>query len=218
MATSEEVDLLRRSVCKSATEIRKFDLEYKKLNAQSIQVTLKRLDEAFGHFFRRVKAGETPGFPRFKAKKRFPGFGFKTHGDGFRFTPGPNWKHGKLRLSGIGMVRLRGEARTPGRPVACAIQREADGWYLSLVLACEPHRERVGDQQAGMDWGVETFLTLAYADGVYDAVANERFLKSGEEDLLKAQRALSRALRGKRSKTAAKKRVLLAKRARKIAN
>ena len=100
--------------CKSLTTIRQQDPAYLAVNAQSAQVTLKRLDLAFKAFFRRVEAGEEPGFPRFKAKDRFPGFGFKTHGDGFRFTPGKGWRHGKLRLSGVGEMTARGEARTPG--------------------------------------------------------------------------------------------------------
>ena len=82
--------------------------EHRALNAQSAQVTLKRLDLAFGAFLRRVKAAKEPGFPRFKSYDRFSGFGFTHHGEGFRFTPGPNWRNGKLRLSGR-------DARTPGK-------------------------------------------------------------------------------------------------------
>ena len=44
------------------------------VNAQSQQNTLKRLDLAYQAFFRRVKAGETPGFPRFKPIQRYPGW------------------------------------------------------------------------------------------------------------------------------------------------
>jgi putative transposase len=78
--------------CKSLTTIRQQDPAFLAVNAQSAQVTLKRLHMAFKAFFRRCKAGETPGFPRFKSRDRFPGFGFKTHGDGFRFTPGQSWR------------------------------------------------------------------------------------------------------------------------------
>lgn len=46
-------------------------------------MTLRRLDKAFAAFFRRVKAGQAPGFPRFKSLARFPGFSFKSHGDGW---------------------------------------------------------------------------------------------------------------------------------------
>src|SRR3954464_11709991 len=73
--------LARRSVgyaeqCRSLTRVRREDPEYLAVNAQSLQVTLRRLDLAFRAFFRRVKADGTPGFPRFKGRDRFPGFGF----------------------------------------------------------------------------------------------------------------------------------------------
>ncbi|MGB9754658.1 RNA-guided endonuclease InsQ/TnpB family protein [Roseiflexus castenholzii] len=42
-----------------------------KLNATSVQQMLRRLDKAFRAFFRRLKAGEKPGFPRFKGHNRF---------------------------------------------------------------------------------------------------------------------------------------------------
>jgi putative transposase len=204
--------------CKSLTQIRRDDPAYRGLNAQSLQVTLKRLDLAFGHFFRRVRAGDTPGYPRFKSRDRFAGFGFKTHGDGFKFAPGANWRHGTLTLSGIGAMRARGEARTPGQVVCCDIQRKSDGWMLSLVVACEPHRERTGDLVAGLDWGVETLATLCYGPHAFAAIANDRLLAQEQDDIKAAQRELSRHLRGRRSKRAARAKRLLAKRSRRLAN
>ena len=103
--------------CKSLTAIRQQDPAYLAVNAQSAQVTLKRLDLAFKAFFRGVEAGEEPGFPRFKGKDRFPGFGFKTHGDGFRFTPGKDWRHGKpsprLPMPPASMPKTRMTVRSP---------------------------------------------------------------------------------------------------------
>lgn len=212
------VSIGHREQCRSLTLIRREHPEYAGVNAQSLQVTLRRLDLAFAAFFRRVKAGEAPGCPRFKGRDRFPGFGFKTHGDGFRFTPGADWRHGRLRLSGIGTMPARGEARTPGRIVCADIQRKADGWFLSLVVECEPHRERTGDAEAGLDWGVETFATLAYRPGAYGAVGNDRLLAAEQERIEAAQRDLSKALRGKRSKRAAKRRRHMARLHRRVAN
>ena len=86
--------------CKSLTVLRRDLPEWADAaNCSSQQMTLRRLDKAFAAFFRRVKAGQTPGFPRFKSLGRFPGFSFKTHGDGWRFTPEDGWRHGSLRLS-----------------------------------------------------------------------------------------------------------------------
>jgi len=204
--------------CQSVTVIRRDDLAYRGLNAQSLQVTLKRLDRAFQSFFRRVTAGQTPGFPRFKGRDRLPGFGFKHHGDGFRFTPGKGWKHGTLRLSGVGEMSARGEARTPGEVVCADIQRKADGWHLCLVVACGPHRERTGDAIAGLDWGVETYATICHGPFQFEEIENDRFLAAEQNSLKAEQRVLSRALRGKRSKRAAKARKLLAHRSRRLAN
>lgn len=112
--------------CRELTELRAADPAYRALNAQSAQITLKRLDLAFQAFFRRCKKKPRPGFPRFKSLNRFSGWGYKTHGDGFRFVSGDGNRHGKLRLSGIGAIRSRGrwgrrDVRDPaqGRPLVC---------------------------------------------------------------------------------------------------
>jgi putative transposase len=124
---------------------------------------------------------------------------------------------GACRISGIGEMAARGEARTPGRVVCGDIQRKADGWYLSLVIECEPPRER-GEAEAGLDWGVETLATLADGPGEYDACENDRPLADEQDALTADQRALSTALRGKRSKRALKAKRAMAKRHRRIAN
>jgi putative transposase len=224
-ALEERIDAWRkakRSIsfvdqCKSVTAIRLDDPAYRGLNAQSLQVTLKRLDRAFQNFFRRVKAGQTPGFPRFQGRDRFPGFGFKHHGDGFKFTPGTGWRHGVLRLSGMGGMEARGVARTPGEIICCDVQRKADGWWLSLVVSCEPHRE-AGGGVVGIDWGVETYATTCTGPMQFGAVENGRFGAAEAEALRDRQRALSHALRGKRSNRARKAKRLLAKRSRRLAN
>lgn len=129
------------------------------LNAQSEQVTLKRLHLAFQHFFQQVKKGETPGFPRFKNIHRYPGWGYKTHGDGWKLHPGENSAHGKLYLQGIGQVPIRGKARTPGAPVTCEILHKAGQWYASVTLGIEAVQREHGTGMGAFDWGLTEFLT-----------------------------------------------------------
>jgi putative transposase len=175
--------------CADLTELRSADESYAGLNAQSSQVTLKRLDLAYQAFFRRAKSGETPGFPRFKSFDRFPGWGYKSHGDGFRFKPGDANIHGGLRLSGIGVVSLRGRARTLGEVKTCEIQRKAGRWYASLSIVCTPKRKG-GTVAIGHDWGVETFATIAHEDGTFQNVENPRFFTKHEASVTRAQRNL----------------------------
>lgn len=185
------------------TDLRADDERYAALNAQSAQATLQRLHLAFAAFFRRFTKGETPGFPRFKAFDRFSGWGYKTHGDGFRFVPGDGARNGRLRLSGIGTISVRGRARTAGDVKTCEIQHKAGRWYAAITLSCEPRR-KCGTDAVGLDWGVETFATLAHEDGGFESVENPRFFARMKAALESAQQNLART--AKRSTNHAKAR------------
>ncbi len=203
--------------CKELTLWRKQCAALDAVNAQSMQVTLKRLDLAYAAFFRRVKTGEVAGFPRFKSVDRFSGWGYKTHGDGFRLHAGDKMKHGHVRLSGVGMIKLRGKARTPGEVKTAEVQHKDGGWYLSVTVECNPLRAS-GTQGMGLDWGVETFATICANDEITHSIANPRFLDKPQCQKLKMlQQAVSRKpnkCSNSRRKTVAK----LSAESRKIAN
>jgi putative transposase len=202
--------------CRDLTALRATDPAYAALNAQSAQVTLRRVALAFDAFFRRVKQGDQPpGYPRFKSLKRFSGWGYKTHGDGWRLLPGERMQHGRLRLSGVGTVKIRGKARTIGQPTTCEIQHKDGRWYASITVACAPQRE-AGPLAAGMDWGVETFATLALSDGTMQHIENPRHARRSQVKLRQAQQSLSRKRRG--SKNREKARRIVASLHRKTAN
>jgi putative transposase len=201
--------------CRQLTELRAEDEAYAELNAQSCQVTLKRLDLAFQHFFRRVKAGEKPGFPRFKAYRRYSGWGYKTHGDGWKLLPGDAMRHGYLRLSGVGILKMRGKARTEGAPKTCELLHKDGKWYASVTLDCEPLR-RGGRDACGLDWGVETFATVALSDGTTDNITNPRYLRRQLKYLRRVQREIAKKKRGGKNRVKCRQR--LASLHRKVAN
>ena len=74
----------------------------------SQQQTLRRLDKAFGAFFRRVKAGETRGYTRFRAAARFDGVDFR-HGDGIKFLPATK----QLKVQCVGHVQVLAHRALP---------------------------------------------------------------------------------------------------------
>lgn len=203
--------------CRELTVWRKQCDALAAVNAQSLQVTLKRLDLAYAAFFRRVKAGETVGFPRFKSVERFSGWGYKTPGDGFRLHAGDKMQHGHVRLSGVGMVKLRGKARTPGEVKTAEVRHKDGRWYLSVTVDCEPQRMG-GTAAMGMDWGLETFATVCSSKDDTLSVPNPRFLDKPQRQKLKLlQQAVSRK-RNKRSNNRRKAVALLAAESRRIAN
>ncbi len=94
---------------------------------------------------------------------------------------------------------------------------------LTIIRAEHPEHAGVikracGDKAAGIDWGVETYATLAHGVGQYAAVSNDRLYQGQEEEAKSKCRVLSKAQRGKKSNNAHKKRMVVARQYAKLAN
>jgi putative transposase len=74
---------------------------FARINFSSAQATMRRLDKAFAALFRRVKAGQNPGFPRFKGRDRFDSIEFPAYGDGIKLIGG------KLRVTNVGPIKVK---------------------------------------------------------------------------------------------------------------
>lgn len=96
---------------------------------------MRRLDKAFASFFRRVKAGEKPGYPRFKGVGHFDTVVFPRDGDGCRWDSTPHDRQTRVRLLGVGHVRVLQHRPVRGRVKTISIKREDKRWYV--ILACD---------------------------------------------------------------------------------
>ncbi|RIH86765.1 putative transposase [Calidithermus roseus] len=163
--------------------------EYIPLGSHALQETVRRVDRTFQAFYRRVKRGEKPGFPRYKSRRSFVGFGYPDKA-GWKFERGPNGKHGVLHLSNLGAIKARGKPRQWGEPRQVVLTRTAHGWYATITVRCQPIRVG-GNDPIGIDLGVEAVATLS--DGT--RVENLRFLKRASNRLKSLQRKLSRRKR-----------------------
>jgi putative transposase len=157
--------------------------------SQVLQDVVLRVDRAFQAFFRRVRAGETPGYPRFHGRDRYNSFTYpqvSTHG-------GAHLDNGFLVLSKIGRVVVRWSRPLEGTPKTVTISREADGWYVSISCAKVPMQalEPTG-LETGIDLGIESFATLA--DGAM--IHNPQCYRRVERRLKTAQRKVSRRKKG----------------------
>jgi len=190
--------------CKELTKLREEMPEHKAISSAAQQVTLKRLDLAFGHFFRRIKRGEKKaGFPRFKSFDRYPGWGYKGEGVGWRLFAGEGMKHGHLKLSGVGHIKIRGKARNIGIPKTLEIQHKQGRWYASITLDVVAKRQS-GTIAVGIDWGLETYATIAEEDSGYHEVANPRVLRKILSALKGKQKQRSKKKRGSNNRNKAR--------------
>jgi len=174
------------------TEIKRNESEYASLHTHLMQDAVTRLDRAFDAFFRRVKAGQKPGYPRFKGRGRYRSFSFKDaiHGNGAKLVSGNK----RLRISGVGNVKIKLHRPIEGRIKTIGITLDGDGhFYAAFTCDNVPTREleRTG-KTAGIDVGISSFL--ATSDG--DTVANPRCLETSQRVVARTQRKVSRRKRG----------------------
>ncbi|MGW1271102.1 RNA-guided endonuclease InsQ/TnpB family protein [Streptomyces sp. NPDC002491] len=170
-------------------EIRAFDPERQgRWSFSSQQATLRRLDKAFQAFFKRVKDGQTPGYPRFKGVGHFDTVAFPKDGDGCRWDSTPHDRQTRVRLQGVGHVRVHRHRPVQGRVKTISVKREGNRWHV--VLACDnvPAEELPPTRAIiGIDMGVTHFLTTSEGEHT----PNPRFFGAVAEELAAAQQHLA---------------------------
>jgi putative transposase len=179
-------------------DIRAFDPERQgRWSFSSQQATLRRLDKAMQAFFRRVKSGDPPGYPRFRGVNWFDTVEFPKDGDGCRWDSTPHDPVTRVRFQGVGHVKVNQHRAVTGKVKTVSVKREGRRWFV--VLTAEQDRPEPlppTGSVVGIDLGIASFL----ADSHGGFVPNPRHGRTGAAKLETAQRALSRFPRVRRDK------------------
>jgi putative transposase len=170
-------------------------------NFSCSQDVLRRVDKTFKAFFRRVKNGEKPGYPRFKSRFRYDSITFPSYGDGCRLRD-----NGKLYVQGVGEIKVKLHRPVAGRIKTVSVKREAGCWYVCFSVEVEDLADSVLYEDIGIDLGLSSFAVLS--DGT--VIENPRWYKQAQAKLRLAQR---RVARGKRGSKGRRKAVALLQRA-----
>jgi putative transposase len=179
--------------------------QFAEVGSQVLQDVLRRVDWAYAAFFRRVKNGEKPGYPRFRGRDRY---------DSFTYTQA-GWKlaDGRLVLAGIGALKVRWSRPIQGTIKTVTIHRSTNQWHVCFSCILDVPEPPTPDRPAtAIDVGLEYFATLA--DGSH--IDNPRYFREAEEALAKRQRKLQSKKRGSKNRKRAK--VLVAKAHRTVRN
>lgn len=205
------------------TEMRQARPDQARWSFTSQQQTLRRVEKAYAAFFRRVKTGQTPGYPRFRSRDRFDSVDFR-HGDGIKFTPSlartrarcgrsDGGGFARLRVQGIGTMKVLQHRPLPvGATLGqVSVKREGHGprakWFLVLPVeyVTAPNATPPTGRSIGLDLGTMHLATLTdhipgltepAADGEGGHLPNPRHYRTAETELVRAQQALSRCKRG----------------------
>lgn len=152
------------------------------VDSMALQQSIRDLDRAYKNFFRRVREGRKPGFPKFKSR-RHAGQSYRTNG-------GKVIDSNHIALPKLGTVRAKVSRPLQGRLISVTVSLDAAGRYFATFLYTDVPAKKASatDQEVGIDLGVKTLATLS--DGT--KIRNPRHLKKYERKLAQEQRRLSR--------------------------
>jgi putative transposase len=163
---------------KHFAEWRKQFPELTAVHSHLLQNAALRVNLAYAGFFRRVKSGDTPGFPRSKGEGQYDSLGFKEWGNGVSF------KHGNLFVSKIGEIKSKFHRKVEGEPKTATIRRRGDKWFACIACEVSPELLPPSDKAIGLDAGLTSFLALSNGE----FIDNPRFFRRDEKALVKAGR------------------------------
>lgn len=152
------------------------------VDSMALQQSIRDLDRAYKNFFRRVREGEKPGFPKFKSRRHAR--------QSYRTNGGKVLDRNHIALPKLGTVRAKVSRPLQGRFISVTVSLDAAGRYFATFLCIDvPSKDAPAtDREVGIDLGVETLATLS--DGT--KIENPRHLKKYERKLAREQRRLSR--------------------------
>jgi putative transposase len=161
--------------------------ELNEVFSQTLQNVQERVDLGLKAFFRRAKAGENPGYPRFRGKGWYDSFTYPQKG--FKL------ESGKLHLSKIGDIKIKLHRQIEGNIKRLTVRRAATGkWFacFSVELEDQPKTPWKDGSLVGIDVGLESFATFSNGE----KIANPRFFRKEEKELARVQRKHSMAPKG----------------------
>lgn len=147
---------------------------------------LRRVDRGFQAFFRRIKAGQKPGFPRFRSWRRYNSMEY--------LATGFYLKGDRIHVPCMGSIRCRGRLLPEGTQKGLRILRKPSGWYAQIILddGRRAPLKREVTSAIGIDVGLTVMATLS--NGI--KIENQRWLSKSARRLRALQRRVSRRRKG----------------------
>lgn len=164
----------------------------------ALQNELRFLDVAYKNFFRRVRNGEKPGFPRFRKKRDVSRQSYRTNSNIKVFD-------GAVQLPKLGKVKCRVSKKVEGRILSATVSRAPSGKYF-VALCCTdvsiPALPPTGSS-VGVEIGVKELATAS--DGT--KYSNAKYLYKSQKKLARLQRQLSRKPKGSKNRRKAQRKI-----------
>ncbi|MFX0079009.1 MAG: RNA-guided endonuclease InsQ/TnpB family protein [Candidatus Hermodarchaeota archaeon] len=174
----------------------------KEAYSQSLIQAIKRVILAYKHFFRRVKLGKNPGYPKFKSRKaRRQSFVVPQFFD-------VDFEANRVCLPKIGKIKAVFHRRFTGNAKECIVVSTKTGKFFICIVVedgKQPPRKRMitSEGSVGIDVGLTSYATLSSGE----KIKNPRPIQHGFKRLRCLHKRLSRKKKGSKNREKARYRL-----------
>ena len=184
--------------CSADMTLLKKELEWlKEVDSIALQSSLKDLDIAYQNFFRRLKSGEKPGFPKFKSK-RDSRKSYKSKATAKNIEVFEN----SIKLPKLGLIECRVSKQIEGKILSATVSQNPSGKYFVSVCCTDVEIEPF--EKTGAIVGLDVGLHDLAISSDSEHFENHKYLHKSEKKLAKLQRKLSRKPKGSSNRNKAR--------------
>ncbi len=181
---NEQISITYNEQQNKLPELKKERPHFKGVYSQVLQDVLKRLDSAYQGFFRRVKKGDTAGFPKFKKKGDWDSITYPL----YRYSVSS-----QIYVPKVGTVKIIYHREIPkeAKIKTLTITKESDKWFacFSVELSINIEHKQGLANSIGIDLGLIDFLYAS--DGSH--VPAPKYYRKLQNRLARLQRRFAKA-------------------------
>lgn len=174
---------------KGLTALKQESVWLREVDSTALQSSIRDLDTAYQNFFRRVKQGEKPGYPKFKSKHNHrQSYKSKCVGANIRVLDKA------VQLPKLGLVKCCVSKEVKGRILSATVSQNPSGKYFVSLCCTDVEVKPLPSTgtTVGLDMGLKAFAITS--GGV--EYPNHKNLARSEKKLARLQRQLSRKTKG----------------------
>lgn len=156
------------------------------VSGRCTEYAFTRLGNAFSNFFRRAKKGETPGYPKFKSRKK-PYQSFYVANTELKLND--HW----CKIPRVEeLINMAEPLRFQGKIMSAVISTDGRHWYISITVEMDIEQEPQPGTAVGLDFGLKDLVVGRDSNGRIFTQANGHHQEAELRKLRRLNRELAR--------------------------
>lgn len=157
--------------------------------------SLRDVEKAFANFFRRIKQGQLPGYPKFKSKRSIKQTCYFAND-----IKTIEISNGRIKLPVLRWLRIKQHRQLTGRIISATVSYQANRWFVSITTEQKIDVNKNNNSAVGIDVGITNFATTSTGE----KISNPRHLEHALSLIRRRSKQLSKKAKNSKNRDKAR--------------